>query len=478
MKYLILLSLVSFQALSQNARPPLEELFKDVPLEQRQDKRIELALKMASSNNDTGYNKEMTPLLYALNLKENPKHGPSYYYLINKVLSQGQLSRFSFTPETTEKADKLLNQGLKNAPDYAPLHVRRAYVDIGMKKDKEMIRENVLKVYYKASQMSDDVLIAYGQVLSWLDEHEKSAEVNKLAGTKAATPEDKGLVDSYSGLSAAKAGNWEGCVEGYKKARAVKKSYGEDVELVGCLNQSKRYDEALAIAKENNSTPGGNDRMDCYTGQAYTGKGQSLYMAGDYQAAEPYLTEGVKGCKYENRYTALAFNYLKLNNLEKAKETILEWTTHSPEKQKYLLSWYTYFKNANNSEQKLFFYEEAVKHYTNPSERVNAYLFQMFELKNANDPAFVDFSRRSINSAASIYESNRSDFDTVKYFGMMNSIFGIKRDSLIYLAKAKEVLGQAKSMKSEADHNIEQNLKIIAEIEAGIQSGKIQPSEP
>ena len=77
MKYLLLLSLFSTLTFAQAPKPPLEELFKDVPLAQRQDKRVEFALKMASDKNDTGYHRDLTPVLYALNLKENPKHGIS-----------------------------------------------------------------------------------------------------------------------------------------------------------------------------------------------------------------------------------------------------------------------------------------------------------------------------------------------------------------------------------------------------------------
>ncbi len=482
MKYLILLSLFSFQAFSQNGRPPIEELFKDVPLEQRQDKRIEFARRMFSANNDTGYPKDMTVILYSLNLRENPKHGPSYYYMTNKFLSYGQNGQFSFTPDSIEKAEKVLSIGLQNAPDFAPLHIVRAYVDIAMKKDKETIRQNALKVYDRISTIKEDILFSYAEVLSWVGEREKATNIYKLTESRAITPEEKRESAWRRAFGAQISGNHAECAEYYQKSRAIRKDYGEDVGLISCLNSLKRYDEALAISNEyksnSNSGSEGVSAMDCHTGTSNSGKGFSLYEQGNYQAAEPYLQEAVKGCQFTGPYTTLAYNYIKLNNLEKAKETILEGNKHSPDKQKYLLSWHTYFKNNNNTDLKLFFYEEAVKLYTKPSEQVNAYLYQMFELKKANDPAFVDFSRRSINTAASIYESNRSDFETVKYFGMMNSIFGIKRDSLIYLAKAKDVLMQAKSMKSESDHNIEQNLTIIAEIESGIQSGKIQPSEP
>lgn len=465
------------QAFSQT-KTPLEELFKDVPLAQRQDKRLEFALRMGGYNNDTGYSRDLTPVLYNLNLKENPKHGPSWYYLSNKLLSMGSMGRFQYSPDVLDKADKLITQALQNAPDYVPLHIRRADLDIAMKKDKEMIRQNALNVYGRVSSESYDVLTSYGEVLSWLAEHEKASNVYKMAESKATTNEEKGITNAYRGLGAQLAGNYHDCVEGYSRARTYRKSFGEDIELISCLNKLKRFDEALAISNEHRDSLGRGTNMDCHVGVSNGGKGKMLSDEGKFGSAEVYLIEATKGCKNSEIFNSLATNYIKQNNFEKAKETILEGVkVHTGNKAQYLQQWSNQFKDTNK-DLKLFFYEEGIKYYEQPKEKVNAYLNMMHELKNSNDPAFVDYSRRALSASSQVYESNRNDFDVVKLYGNMNTVFGVKRDSLIYLAKAREALIHAKSLRPEHDQSIEQNLSVIAQIETGIQNGSIKPSEP
>ncbi len=349
--------------LSAQTATPIEELYKDLPLAQRIEKRIKLADQIIRAKNDTPYPLESTSILYALNIKEDPKHPAAYIYLLNKIFLDARKTDQSISPEELAKAESIINQGLKHIPTDSVLQIRKIQMDFH--KDKNSAnRSKKLEGIRNRKDLSFDSLMALGLAYFQATLFKDAREVYLKAETLAKTEVEKKNALNRIATASFKMGHYQDCIDFYLRAKVQRGAMLAN--LGSCYNSLNKWDEALAIVPK---LPDGNSYFDCVKSTAQAGKGAQLFKSEKYSEADKYLTASLNRCSASSTYHYLASSAIRQKNKPKALEYLKEGAKiHKGDKSKYLTNWISVFNN--DPAQKKTLVEEALKYTTDPVQKL------------------------------------------------------------------------------------------------------------
>lgn len=460
------LFLILSAAYPESAKISPGKLYLDLPAPERIEKRLRLAEEITSGQNKTGYTSDEADSLYALNVKEDPKHTRSWFNWIKKVMNKSPA-------DSLKKAEDLLALAKRNNPGHPLLDLAQVMILSKKKAPFAEFRDTANKVKSRAGDLTFDDLLLLSEVYSGSGEPANALDVCSLMEKAATTPAEKITVQQRRGLLGKTSKNWETCVDGYRKTAALGAG-GIPVQsgLVYCLRELNRIEEALAIADK----VGDVGEMTCERAALRTKRGFQFSSDGDLQKALELGTAARSACPNPETARLLATLALKKQDYKKAHPLVLEAAAGAENKVKFLREWSRKFKG--EPPLKLDILLESYKLIVDPEVKMALAFTDAHMMHLGNDPGFVEFVRKAKGWGDELAQDNQKNIEFMRNYSALYTVYGINRGSPKNLAKARELLGKTKSLGPDPDRIVEKSLSDIGRVEKNIRDGVIKPSEP
>lgn len=445
MKIVFFLLLLPVIAFSEEKPAPIEGLFKELPVAERISKRMELAGDIISGK-EKKYDIKQTTVLYALNVKDKPDHGPSWNGWINRILASGTTGSNSYTPEVLAKVEPMMKIAMAKAPGHPGLQLVRLKLNFVKGAENYQVKEGLEKLRAKSEQFEFNDLFSMAQLYIAIKEPVLASDVFKRTEAKATTKDERFQAYQGRGQSAMASESWNDCADAFKKTEEI---YPQVIQLkisvVGCLNRGKRFDESLTYEGKLGDGQEGN----CLISEAQIGKSHSLIDSGKFDEAEAMLNKSLK-CKKWEALEALAKANVKKNNFDKAQDYLYKTLEiYGAEKSSFLRDWSSSFKPSLQHYKQIVL--KAIELDPKSETKIHSYYDLVKEMMNAKDAEAKDVTASALALGDTLLAQNAENYEFLKYFGGLYGISGLNLGNSPDVEKARMIFAKCKQIVPSGD---------------------------
>ncbi len=473
----LILFLLPLTVFSQG-KTPIEDLFLDLPREQRITKRMEL-IENIRAGGDKNYRMTETIVLYALNLKDDPKHSASWYDWIHATLAAGKVGQLNYSSESLKKAEGMLKLALKKNPSHLGLQLIKLRIQNARGLESYKVKAELDKFKPKAADISFQDLTFMAELYMKVDDPNSASDIYKAMEAKAVTPQQISMSLMGRGQTAQMAGNWNDCVDAYKKSDAV---YPDNqfiiLPIVQCLSGARRWTEALIYGEKLQPGP----EVNCILADVQIGKGIELTNSQSFKEAEEMFLKSHKCLKWES-YHELTNLKLKQNKYGEAYEMMMKAAgIRAPEgKSAYLREWIHAFKGDKDTSKRILV--NIVETAKVPEERIRGHYELCKYLTEQKDPAAKDAGVRAIKEATDLVKTNENNYEFLKYLSAILAMQATQLNSQLFYEQGRMVIGKLRQMNPGNDSFVQEQQSILESanyepIKATTQNSPQPESEP
>ena len=307
----------------QDQEQNLSNLFKDLPLQERIEKRYEIAEQVDENygrvNPKIKYTLRDAHELMRLNLKEYPTHEKSYLIQESFIRRLGYYSGKNYSSSSLGQAEKLIDTGISKIGRTPHLLLKKAYLSYKRRKDMtetlNLTNEAVAKIGSGGDRFFFLLLSANYQVIGKDDKYLEALQnlKDKLGDQKSLNRYEVFLGHFYLSKN-----NFNKCIEHYENyLKEVTNSRFAYNNVGICYRKNKQFDKsissykkALALARFGAAENG--------LALSYIHKGKSLILKKEFKKARKSIEEGLAVRSHEEAYYNLAVIDFLEENVDRA----------------------------------------------------------------------------------------------------------------------------------------------------------------
>lgn len=313
----------------------IEGLYSDLPLNERVEKRYNLALEIDRDEVE-GYTRSDVISLLRKNIEEVPSHGNSYSFLSRKLMRLGFLNGNKYSSVSIKEALDILDMAKMNKAENINTHITRLFIKIAQG-NLEELKTDLEKI--NLAQIVDlNAFANLASLYSNVGNVEMAIKNLQKAEELATTLSDKKRVAFSLAYTYSTAGNNLKCVEFYKKHIELDtkpKNYYSYNNITSCLLNLNRNEEAVSMAKKGHAiNPRGIINSKVSTSLA--SRGHEFLKEKKYDLAEKDFTEALQYTKDDWAYLGLGLLFQEKGQHDRAVEIISEGATFSDNPATYL----------------------------------------------------------------------------------------------------------------------------------------------
>ncbi len=448
MNAIFILLLLPLLAFSQ-AKAPIESLFKDLPLEERISKRMEL-IEDIRSGKEKNYLLPETTVLYALNLKDNPKHGDSWYGWIQNTLATGNLGQMNYSSGAIKKSETMLRIALKKVPKHVGLQLLKIKINFAKGAENYKIKSELDKFNTRIAEIDFADLNFMAELYARINEPSLASDIYKKMEAKATSKGEELLCYQGRGQNARMAENWNDCVDAYQKSDAL--FPGNQfvlLPIVQCLNKANRFTEALNYAERLKDSPDAS----CALSDAQIGRGAELGRSGKFTEAEELINKSFK-CKKWEAFHELAHIKIQRKDFEGAYEMMMKSSEiRGPgNKNSYLKEWSLSFRPSMEILKRIMM-DIIQTEKTAEAKLQGYYEFTKF-LVETKDSAAKEIAVKGIAFGTESLKANAENYQFLKPLAGLLTLQGTHMQSPLALEQAQLFLGKLYQMNPGGDQDV------------------------
>lgn len=307
----------------------LEKLFSDLTPAERKEKRFEIARSVFSSRGEgatkNGYTLDDVKVLLDKNLEEFPGDSESLRFMGLYVKTSNYISGKEYNPGSLAKAMTYFNKSIEADETNLASKIEKVItlLDMGAK-------EMAIPLFNRLSTKVSREKFNFHQSFSMMDaayelqNKQVGDEFFELTLSRAKDNDEKSTAYSKRADYFYSTEQYVECIKDYSKAIEL---YDKNAWLYHnrslCYTGADQFDEAIASSKKALTI------MNFGAGRhalarAYWEKGYDLVKKGDFKKAEEFYNLSLLEVKDCYTYLLAADNYLRMKNVEKAKEARIE----------------------------------------------------------------------------------------------------------------------------------------------------------
>ncbi|MES2526357.1 MAG: hypothetical protein V4598_04695 [Bdellovibrionota bacterium] len=457
MKTFLIFFLLLFPILAfSQGKMPIEDLYQELSPSDRITKRMEL-IENIRTGKEKNYRLSETTVLYALNLKDDPKHAASWYEWIQSTLAAGKVGQMNYSPDSLKKSEGMLKLALKKNPSHLGLQLIKLKMQTAKGLEDFKIKSELEKFKQKSANIDFNDLYFMAQLYMKVNDPNGASDMFKAMEEKAVTPEKMSMCLMGRGQNAKNAGNWNDCVDAYKKSDAVfPKNQFILLSIVQCLTGARKFAEALSY--EDQLQPGG--EVNCILADAQIGRGVELTNSSSFKEAEALLLKSQKCLKWES-YHELTNLKLKQKLFGEAYDMMmLSAGIRSPEgKSAYLRDWSPSFKEDKTVFKRIL--GNIIESAKAPETKIQSHYELSKYLYEQKDPAAKDAAGRAIKEATENIKANENNYEFLKYLSAILAMEAVHLKSQLFYEQGRMVIAKLRQMNPGNDPFVQEQQSIL-----------------